>query len=283
MALILTDAHPDTFQSVMTQIHVLHNHYAQFIDTWILVFTRVLAFVVASPILGRQDIPFNIKLSFGFMLSLVFMNSLDTIPVHNNTEHWAVVHSENVILYTIQMFVNAVIGLVIGFIASMIMQTVNASGSLVTNQVGLSSAMTFDPSTKQQVTLIEKLFGFIALMLFFNLGGIYWLITALVRSFELFPLDLIQPNLTREISFDYLVRLSGNTLEIGTLLSAPIMMITIVVDLILGIVNRTAQQIQVFQLSFALKPCIGVGMLLITFPFFIHAVETYLNDFSRIY
>ena len=283
MAPFLTAAHSDTFQSLMTQIYVLHNHYAQFIDTWFLVFSRTMAFVVASPILGRQDIPFPIKLSFGFMLSLVFMTSLNTIPATHDHEHWAVVHSENIMLYVVQMFVNAVIGVVIGFIASMIMQTVNSSGSLVTNQVGLSSAMTFDPSTKQQVTLIEKLFGFIALMLFFNLGGIYWLLTALIRSFELFPLDLMQPNITQEISFDYLVRLSGNTLEIATLLSAPIMMITIVVDLVLGIVNRTAQQIQVFQLSFALKPCIGVGMLLITFPFFIHAVETYLNDFSRIF
>jgi len=82
---------------------------------------------------------------------------------------------------------------------------------------------------------------------------------------------------------DYLVQITGNALMIGTQLVAPVMVVTIAVDLILGVINRTAQQIQVFQLSFALKPSIGMAVFLITLPIFLKVLENYLTDYASIF
>ena len=51
----------------------------------------------------------------------------------------------------------------------------------------------------------------------------------------------------------------------------------------LGIVNRTAQQMPVFQLSFALKPSIGIAIMLLTLTTFIQALSDYLNDYAKIF
>ncbi len=266
------------FGGLISQIALLHHQFGAIVDTTFLVFCRMLGFVMVAPILGRKDIPFNIKLGIAFLMSFVLAWHLPGDPIHNRA-----VTMLDLFPYLIQIFANITVGLLIGFIGSMIMECINSAGSLMNNQIGLSSAMMFDPSSRQQVALTEKLTGYIGLMVFLHLGGFYWLINALNRTFEVFPIQGMTPDFASQISIDYLIQLGGNSLAIGAQLIAPVLIVTITVDLMLGIVNRTAQQIQVFQLSFALKPCIGLGVFLATLPIFIKLLEHYLNDHAAIF
>jgi len=193
------------------------------------------------------------------------------------------IHSDNFMDYGFQVFINVTIGSIIGFIGNVILLTVASAGALMNNQIGLSSAMMLDPGSKQQVALLETLFGFIGVIVFLNIGGLYWIISALSRSFTVFPLTLVRQDFLHQISLDYLIHISGNSLTIAVQMIAPIMVVTIATDLILGIVNRTAQQIQVFQLSFALKPCIGFAVFLTTLPIFLKLVENFLSDYALIF
>ncbi|MEZ4573549.1 MAG: flagellar biosynthetic protein FliR [Vampirovibrionales bacterium] len=90
----------------------------------------------------------------------------------------------NVTVYLLLLAINAVVGYTLGFIADTILMTINASGSVMNNQMGLSAAIGADPSTRQQVTGIEAVrvhcpYGF-------YLSGAYLLIDALHRSFDIF-------------------------------------------------------------------------------------------------
>lgn len=268
----------DSYTVLLNEIAVVSKQFHVFVDAGFLIFSRMLGLMLVAPVLGRKDVPFNIKVSFAMILSVVL---LWTIPIPKEISHSML--SDNVLLYCLQIGINVTIGLFIGFIAATIMEAINAAGSLMNNQIGLSSAMMFDPGSRQQVALMERFMGYIALIVFFQIGGMYWLITALIRSFEVFPLVSVRPDLVGQVSLDYVVQVTGNTFSVGLYLIAPVMLVTMAVDLILGIVNRAAQQIQVFQLSFALKPCIGLGAFLVTLPVLIRLLENYLNDYSRIF
>ena len=265
----------DAFSTMMGDISTLHKVFHGVFDTGFLIFSRMLGFILIAPVFGRKDVPFNIKMGFCMMLTWVLVW---IAPAHMAQRGW--VNSDDLWWYLMQVFMNVTVGTFIGFIAACIMEVINAGGSLMNNQIGLSSAMMFDPSSRQQVALTEKLFGFIGLMVFFHIGGVYWLLDAFHRSFEVFPLYTVKMDFAAKVSLDYLVEITGNSLEIGTQLIAPVMVVTMSVDLILGIVNRVAQQIQVFQLSFALKPCIGIGAFLLTLPIFIKLLENYLSDYA---
>lgn len=269
----------DQFGVVLNQIHVIHHQFAHIVDTFFLIFCRLLGFMIIGPVFGRKDIPFTMKTGMALMFSWMLVWTVAADPAQSGLINSV----DNLHWYLLQVIVNATVGLFIGFVATTIMEAVNAAGSLMNNQIGLSSAMMFDPSTRQQVALTERIFSFIALMVFFHIGGLYWIINAIVRSFEVFPLFSVQPDLVGQISLDYLIQISGNTLAIATNLVAPVIVVTMAVDLILGIVNRTAQQIQVFQLSFALKPCIGMAAFLATLPIFLKLVENYLTDHASIF
>lgn len=268
----------ELFTNFLNEIHHVHELFHTVVDMGFLMFCRMLGFVIMAPVFGRKDIPFNIKLGFALLLTwvLVWVHPIEAVQ---NKQ----IDGNNVMTYALQIIMNVTVGYFIGFIAGTILEVINSAGSIMNNQIGLSSAMMFDPSTRQQVALTERLFNFIALMVFFQVGGMYWVISALERSFEVFPLHLVGQDIAGEVSFDYLVQITGNCIAIGTQLVAPVIVVTLGVDLILGIVNRTAQQIQVFQLSFALKPCIGLAAFLVSLPIFMRMVEYYLHDYAHIF
>ncbi|MBK8189861.1 MAG: flagellar biosynthetic protein FliR [Vampirovibrionales bacterium] len=267
----------DLMMQGMTRL--LAQHGAS-LDHGLLVFARVLAFLVMAPVFNRRDIPFNVKLSFGVMLTCMLLWIIPIDTAHSPMQ-WA--QKGNMGPFVLLLAVNATVGALLGFIADMILRAVYAAGSLMNNQIGLSSAMIFDPSSRAQVMLLERLFGFLATLGFLYIGGAYWLILALKRSFDVFPLLAMNPDIVGRINLEYLVTVSGNVLHIGTILAAPILVVTLAIDVILGIVNRTAQQIPVFQLSFALKPCIGVAVFLATLPLFMQAMMNFLMEYASFF
>jgi flagellar biosynthetic protein FliR len=55
---------------------------------------------------------------------------------------------------------------------------------------------------------------------------------------------------------------------LGVITASPIMVVLIFVDVVLGLMSRSAQNINPFQLSFAIKPVIGCLILLFILPYF---------------
>lgn len=246
------------------------------LDAGLLIFARTLAFIQYCSIFNRKDVAFNIKLAFAIFLT---MTLLWIVPIEPSSN---VLHNLGAAFF-IQLIINITLGALLGFVGDLLLKTLSSAGSTMNAQIGLSSAMVFDPSTKTQVMILDRLFAFIGLLLFIHLGGFYWLIQGLERSFQVFPLYNPMPDVINEINLDYLTTVSSNIINVGTQLVSPIIIVTMAVDIILGIVNRTAQQMPVFQMSFALKPSIGVAVLLATLPIMLQSMVNFLTDYSQLY
>lgn len=266
------------FDAALQSFSLLHKQYGPVLDSLLLMFCRMLAFTTTGPIFNRKNIPFIIKIA----AAIYFTGTLFWVVAPHIQEGGAFSAGQHG-PYLLQIVMNTVIGALIGFIADMILQAAYSAGNLMNNQVGLSSAMILDPANGKQSMILEALFGYIVTLLFIYLGGVQWMITALKHSLDVFPLYAIQPTITKTIDLSYLITVSGNVLLVGVQLISPIIVITMSVDIMLGIVNRTAQQMPVFQLSFALKPAIGIAVMLLTLSTFIQALSNYLNDYANIF
>ena len=53
-------------------------------------------------------------------------------------------------------------------------------------------------------------------------------------------------------------------------------------DIILGVISRTAPQVNVFQLSFLFKPVLGAAIMVWILPMFMNVIEQYFISFSNI-
>lgn len=241
------------------------------LNTGLIVFARIIGFAAFAPVLSRKEIPMLIKVSFSVILSVIMVSAIGnpTVP-------------KDACLF-LNILLNALFGGIIGFIANTIFCSINAGGDMINTQMGLSSAMMFDSSTKAQASVFGTFLVLFGTVLFINIGGMFWLIRALLRSFEVFPVYSTQLKLAELISRDYIITITSNVLFFGMQIASPILLATLGQDIILGMISKTAPQINVFQLSFLFKPVMGAAIMIVILPMFVNMVTDYFLSFAQIY
>jgi flagellar biosynthetic protein FliR len=140
-----------------------------------------------------------------------------------------------------------------------------------------------DPSTKGQVSVMANYFSVLALLIFIYSGGIYWLFNALIKSFELFPMYVVNFHFENIVNIEYLSKITGNILFTGLHLAGPVLLATLAQDIILGIISKTAPQVNVFSLSFLFKPVMGAFILIVILPMLINVITDYLVSHASIF
>lgn len=239
--------------------------------TGTLIFARILAFMSLAPVFDRKDIPMPIKISFALLMTICFISFAGSaVPPKG-------------VSYVLCILLNVVFGCLIGFVAKVIFQTVEAAGEMINMQMGLQAAMMFDSNAKAQVSILGKLFMYLGTVIYIELGGLYWLFSAFKKGFEIFPLYAMSIPLDKFINLNYIIMLTGNVLFIGLQIASPVLLTTLCQDIILGIISKTAPQINVFQLSFIFKPVVGGVILVIILPLLVNSINDYFVYYQKIF
>lgn len=257
----------DNFLSLLSQIPDF-NHYCA---TGSLVFARIVAFLAIAPAFSRKDIPMMLKVAFSLLLTFCFIDLVKDAPIPKGSS------------YAVCIILNVIFGSLMGFVASTIFKTIESAGEIVNMQMGLQSAMMFDPNAKSQVSVVGKLFMYMSTVIYIEIGGLYWLFNAFKRGFEIFPLYATVIPLDKFVNMDYIIMLTGNVLFIGLQIASPVLLVTLAQDIILGVISKTAPQINVFQLSFVFKPVVGAAILVIILPLLFNTITDYFVYYQKIF
>lgn len=217
----------------------------------LLVFARSIGFVSTAPLVGNKQIPGLVKVAFAVILSLIFIPMIDEPAEYPQGYKF---------IYLI--FMNAAIGMFIGWVASLVIEIARVAGEMLDSQLALNAATIFDPGSQSQTTIVGHFLGMLGLVIFISVGGMEKVIEGLFKSYSTFP---VITN-TFNFNFEKLVRATSDLIIISFLIVSPIIMIILTVDLILGLMSRAAPQINAFQISFSIKPSIGILILLILLP-----------------
>ncbi len=241
------------------------------LGTGIMIFIRLIGVMQFAPPMNRNEIPSMIRIAFALILTVIISMIIKPSPIPDGTS------------LLLCLVLNFTFGFIIGYIINCIMSAINSAGDIVNSQIGMSSAMIMDPSSGTQASLMGNFFGLVALVIFMSIGGIYWTINALIRSFEIFPVYATSLPLAQVINMDYLIKITSNTFIVGMQISAPILLATLGQDIILGTISKTAPQVNVFQMSFLFKPVMGCLILTWVFPMLINVITDYLTSFSNVF
>lgn len=172
----------------------------------------------------------------------------------------------------------ALIGIMIGFMMELFIIGIEFGGSLADTQAGLSVANILDPSSGQNVTLISKIFRYLAILLFFILEGHHILLTAVVKSFEIVP---VATSINHGDAILHIIETAVRIFSIALQVAAPIILVIFFVDFGFGLLSRIAPQVNVFQLSFQMKPLVTMFILLNIIPGMIDILNYVLEDTSQ--
>lgn len=224
---------------------------------------RMLAFTHFAPIFSHKSVPSHVRIVLSFMITTMVSTRLMEVPVPEDGY---------ALLYVI--LVNFILGFIMGFTANILFITIVAGGEMMDASMGFSAAQTFDPGLNSQTTIIGKFFNVLSIVLFFYIGGPEMLLQGLSESVDTFPIYAS----TLDINIEKIISLCGNIINMGFLLVSPVVLTILVNDIVLGLISRAAPQINAFQISFTIKPSIGVTTLLLILPLFFRTV---INFFSH--
>lgn len=169
-------------------------------------------------------------------------------------------------------------GVLLGFSAAIAFWAVDVAGFLLDTLRGASMAGVLNPLAGGQSSALGAFFSQIVAGLFFVLGGFHALLAALYQSYLALP-----PGASWHWQKNFVPFLSTEwhtlyTLAIG--FAMPALVMIVLVDLALGLINRSVPQLNVFSLSMPIKSAITLLMLLISLQFGCASIVGRLDHFD---
>lgn len=234
-------------------------------------FIRVLSLFSTMPVLSQRSVPLRVRVGLAFLITVCAQASLPEMPV-------IALDSPVALLVVLQQ---VLIGVTLGFAARIVFAAIEFAGELVGLQMGLNYAGFFDPSTGGQSTTVSRFFGTTVAWLFIIINGHLLIIMAMVQSFHAFPvgpepfafLRVLQPQVW-----------GGEIFKLGLWIALPVVTMLLFMNLVLGVISRVSQQMNIFAIGFPIT--VGVGLLgvLLTLPMmqgpFTMALEQMLSRFQ---
>lgn len=160
----------------------------------------------------------------------------------------------------------AFIGFIIGFFAAVPFWIAEGVGNFIDNQRGATMGEVYSPLNGSQVSTIGIFFSQIASTLFFVGGVVFVFLAALYMSYGIWPVFSHGVSMTNEAPL-VVLGCADDMLRTTVIISSPVIMVMFLATLGLGLVNRTAPQLNVFFLSMPVKSALGIAFLIIYLPF----------------
>ncbi|MBQ5531031.1 MAG: type III secretion system export apparatus subunit SctT [Kiritimatiellae bacterium] len=169
-------------------------------------------------------------------------------------------------MFGLAAFREALIGFFIGFFAAVPFWIVENVGNFIDNQRGATMGEVYSPLSGAQVSTTGIFFTQIVSTIFFTSGAVLLMLAALYKSYALWPVFGPAPSFAPDAPLQILGSVDG-MLRSTVVIAAPIIIVMFLATLGLGLVNRTAPQLNVFFLSMPVKSALGVAMLIVYIPF----------------
>ena len=231
-----------------------------------LITARIFGLFVTAPVFNNaQLMPATVRIIMIVLLStlIAFVVPLpNTLPAQP-------------ISLLLAVAMEILIGLCLGFTIQLLIIGVELAGSIIDTQAGISAAAMFDPLRGDQVTIIARLYRQLILLVFLLLNGHHIVLLAIRTTFDVMPIGMAHNMITGN-HFLHIVNLGSMIFEVGWRFSVPVIVVIFFVDFGFGMLSRIASQVNVFQLSFQLKPMVMIVVLMLIIPYFLEDVSELL-------
>ncbi len=232
----------------------------QFIADFILPFTRISALVMAMVGLGARTIPTRIKLFLCLAVTFCVMTAIPPVRV------------ENLFAFTTLLLVveQILIGILIGFITVLVIETFTLAGQIIAMQTGLGFASLVDPASGMSVPAVGQFFLILSTLLFWTLDGHLAFLQFVVVSFDTIPIATgggeggIEAIKYKEVA-------EWGSWMFATALSLALAPITamLLINFSFGIMTRAAPQLNIFSIGFPITMTAGLIIMWLTFGNFL--------------
>jgi type III secretion protein T len=166
----------------------------------------------------------------------------------------------------------ALIGTVLGFAAASVFWVAEGAGTYLDNLTGFSNAQISNPTDQQQATPSSTLLSQLAIVAFWTLGGMTFLLGALFQSYRWWPIDSMVP-VPAAMLETFVLHQTDSLMETVAKLASPALLLLLLVDLGLNLTSKTAQKLDLNAFAQPVKGGLAVLMLALLIGIFIGQVR----------
>jgi type III secretion protein T len=152
------------------------------------------------------------------------------------------------------------LGLLIGFAGAVVFWVAEAVGTLIDNQAGYNNVQQTNPLSQEQSTPVGNLLGQLAIGGFYLLGGMTVLAGILFESYRWWPLVSMGPAWPNILESFVQIHTS-RLLETAVKVAAPVLLALLIVELGIGLLNKSSPQIEATALALPIKAVVALAML----------------------
>ncbi len=227
----------------------LQDFLATGVFAFMLAFVRMGTAVMIMPGLGNSFVPQRIRLHIALGLSFVLFPLIiaklpSPIPDTFN------------LFYLIGM--EFIIGLFFGTIARIFMTALDVAGMIISFASSLSNAQLFNPSLASQGSLIGAFLSITGVVFLFTANLHHLLIMGVVESYQLFPVGGVPD--TGSMA-ELIAKAVASSFAIGVKISAPFLVLTLLIYTGMGVLARLMPQIQVFIMALPIQILLALLMM----------------------
>ncbi|MBD3109429.1 flagellar type III secretion system protein FliR [Bacillus sp. AGMB 02131] len=218
---------------------------------FLLILVRVTSFFITMPIYSHRSLPAMHRIGIGVFLSWIMYYTME-IPVFEIDAS-----------YYLLIIKEALVGLLIGFIAYLMLSAIQIAGGFIDFQMGLAIANVIDPQTGVQSPLVGQYLYMFALLFLLATNGHHLLMDGIFYSYQFVPIDQYFIDFSREGLLEFVIMSFNQMFIIAFQMAIPVVGSLFIVDVALGILARTMPQLNVFVVGLPIKLFVSFVVLLI--------------------
>ena len=237
---------------------------------FVIVLTRLSGIMLVAPFLSAGYIPLHIRAVFTLFATLALTQALPlgNIPLEPSMGS-----------ITVLLFFEMLFGVVVGFSALCIFAGLQMAGQIIAFKMGFAMINLIDPQTHVNMPIFSFILNYIGILLFLLINGHHFFFLAVSESFINIPVGgfvFNGPLLNQIVGF------TAAIFVIGVKIAGPLIVVVIIVDVVVGVIGRTAPQLHVMVIGMPLKILAGLALLSISLYFLPRFLESLFLPLSRV-
>lgn len=232
---------------------------------FMMVMTRISAFVLVVPVFSWKTIPVRIKSAIILLLTIFFVTVKPAPPA---------IYTDSIFQIILLLLSEATFGLAMGLVLALIFGAVKLSGRTTGRQMGLALANILDPLSGEQAQPIGMFLEIIFILLFLSANGHHLLLMTLSRSYDVFAAGTI-PSISQLTTS---VAQAGSVMFLAALrLAAPILAAFLLLLVTLAVLARCAPEMNILFVSLPIRIGLGFFMTMLMIPL----INGFVSEFAE--
>lgn len=225
------------------------------LEYFLAIFVRVMGAMAFAPIFGNLAVTRRVRIFLGVAFSFAVFAIYPYVPLPYT----------NFIGYTMLLLKEFVVGITLGFMTNITLSIISMAGQFIDRELGFSMVSNFDQTFNTESTITAEFYSMLVMIIMLCSNMHYYILTALSDSFSLIPIGHVK--IDSGTIFDSMIQYIGSYFVLALRISLPILIAIMLLNVILGVLAKTAPQMSMFVIGIQLKIFIGFGVLVVTIPF----------------